>query len=166
MLPWERRPREEANLFNPAFCGALIFEFVKEYQSARRKASPFVLPFCALPIALHPVTRAALPLSTRNSLYSWLEEHTDTLVGLGERARNLTPYIEEALRFAVDHGAIAIDEKGELLSRERIASFTSKKMEPMTLEVKECVNKTRFLGRWFAAAGSPSTILSSWGLRP
>ena len=97
MLPWEDRPREEANLFNPAFCGALIFEFVKQYQSAKGKTVPFILPFVALPIALHPKTRNALPASIRTSLYSWIEEHTETLVGLGERARNLVPYMQESL---------------------------------------------------------------------
>lgn len=35
LLLWDERPREEAYLFNPAFCATLLHEFVKEFQKAR-----------------------------------------------------------------------------------------------------------------------------------
>ena len=62
LKPWrERWTVVEANHFNPAYCGVLIYEFVRSYQKAKDSAAPFALVFCALPIALHPATRDRLP---------------------------------------------------------------------------------------------------------
>ena len=45
---WEHRPTEEANLFNPAFVGSLIYEFIKAYQKSRSEGAPITY----VPIAL------------------------------------------------------------------------------------------------------------------
>ena len=92
LRPWQERwASEEANHFNPAYCGALIFEFVRAYHSARKVPPSFALLFCALPIALHPATRARLPRTIRTQLFPWLEDNRDVRVGFADRARNLTP---------------------------------------------------------------------------
>ena len=165
MLPWHDRPREEANLFNPAFCGALISEFTNEFYRARKKGPHFVLVFCALPIALHPTTCRSLPHSIRTSLYSWIEENPEALVGLAERARNLVPYIQEALCFLMNHGGMTISERAELdLGVSRIL-LSRRVMQDLTPAMNETIHAARLLGRWFAAAGSAAVVLSSWGLR-
>jgi hypothetical protein len=165
LAPWASRPPEEANLFNPAFCGALTFEFVKEYQKAKDVASPFVLPFCALAISLHPKTRAALPSTTINSMYTWLERNSKSLIGYQARARSLVPTIREGIRFALDRRTLAVTDAGLALGEKR-ASFTPPFLSGATHDAQDCVIATRFLGRWFAKAGTPSTILSGWGIRP
>ena len=40
---WHQRPAEEANLFNPAFLGSLVYEFVKSFQKARPEGVPLTL---------------------------------------------------------------------------------------------------------------------------
>ena len=68
--PWgDRWAPEEANHFNPAYCGVLIYEFVRTYEKARKVPASFALVFCALPIALHPATRSRLPRSTTSQDY-------------------------------------------------------------------------------------------------
>lgn len=165
MLPWNVRPKEEANLFNPAFCGALICEFVSDFHKTRKDHPSFVLVFCALPVALYPKLRAALPSSVRTSLYSWIEENMDKLVGYPERARNFVPYAQEAFRFVLDRRAISF-VGGSNLKMEGRQGLFGHRFENSTTEIGEIVVAIRLLGRWFAGAGAASAVLSAWGLRP
>lgn len=155
----------EANHFNPAYCGALIYEFVRSYKNARGMAAPFALVFCALPIALHPATRERLPDSIVTRLFPWLQKNLDVRVGFADRARNLTPYIRQALCYAVARRAIAFNDSGLVIVGSKRASFTPKALELATTEIRETVYATRKIARWFAAAGDTSTILSAWGIR-
>ena len=98
--PWgDRWAPEEANHFNPAYCGVLIYEFIRAYARARKVPASYALVFCALPIVLHPATRNRLPRPTVTRLLPWLEENRDVRVGFADRARNLRPYVREALRY-------------------------------------------------------------------
>lgn len=163
---WEERPREEAHLFNPPFCAALLYEFVKEYQKAKGQAAPYTLLFCALPIALHGKTRRALPGSTVTSLYSWRERNPEVLVGFAERTRSLRPVVQEALRFAIDRSALAFAEDGGVMLGGRALSVGRKFEETLTDDARDCFAATRLLGRWLAKAGTPSTIMAAWGIKP
>ena len=164
--PWrERWASEEANHFNPAYCGALIYEFVRAYERAKRVPSSFALVFCALPIALHPATRNRLPTSTVTGLFPWLENNRDVQVGFADRTRNLTPYVREALRYAAAREAICFDDGGVITAGPKRASFTQTALEETTTDVRETVNAIRKIGRWFAAAGDTPTILAAWGIR-
>lgn len=165
MLRWKERPKEEANLFNPAFCGALICEFTGEFTKARHSPPNFSLIFCALPIALYPKLRHALPSSTRTSLYSWIEENSKHIVGYPERAANFVPYAQEALRFSLNYGAVEFVEGAGLKLGSQKALF-GRQLENSTTEIREIVLAIRLLGRWFAAAGPPAAVLSAWGLKP
>ncbi|MBB4428519.1 hypothetical protein GGD66_007109 [Bradyrhizobium sp. CIR48] len=166
LQPWEERPREEAHLFNPAFCAAVLHEFVKEYQKSRGQAVPYVLLFCMLPIALHGKTRRALPGSTLTSLYSWRERNPEVLVGFAQRARSLRPIVQEALRFAVDRTVLAFASDGGVILGPKPLSVTKKFEHTLTDDARECVAAARLLGRWLAKAGTASTILAAWGIKP
>jgi len=166
LLPWEQRPREEAHLFNPAFCATLLHEFVKEYQKSKGQATPFVLLFCALPIALHSKTRRALPGSTLVSLYSWRERNPEVLVGFAERARSLRPVVQEALRFAIDRAVLAFNDDGGVILGAKSLSVTKNFENTLTDDARECIATARLLGRWLAKAGTASTILAAWGIKP
>lgn len=163
---WDERPREEAYLFNPAFCAALLHEFVKEFQKAKGQPVPFVLLFCALPVALHGKTRRALPGSTVTSLYSWRERNPEVLVGFAERAGSLRPIVQEALRFAIDRSALAFGDEGAVMLGHRALSVARKLEETLTEDARDCIAASRLLGRWFAKAGTASTIMAAWGIKP
>ena len=163
--PWgDRWAPEEANHFNPAYCGVLIFEFVRAYERAKKVPASFALVFCALPIALHPATRSRLPRSTVTRLLSWLEANRDVRVGFADRARNLKPYVREALRYASARHAICFGEGGVVTTGPKRASFTQTALDDTTMDVRETVDAVRKIARWFAAAGDTPTILAAWGI--
>lgn len=166
LRPWEERwASEEANHFNPAFCGVLIYEFARAYTRAKGGPASFALLFCALPIALHPATRDRLPRTIATALLPWLEDNRDVRVGFGERARNLSPYIREAVRYAADRGAIRFGNGGVVTTGPKRAAFTTSALQDATTEVRETVDAIRKVARWFAAAGDTTTVLAAWGIR-
>ena len=163
--PWsDRWAPEEANHFNPAYCGVLIYEFVRAYEKARKEPVSFALVFCALPIALHTATRGRLPRSTITGLLPWLEENRDVQVGFADRARNLSPYVREALRYASARHAIHFGNGGVLITGPKRASFTQTALDDTTTDVRETVDAIRKIARWFAATGDTPTILAAWGI--
>ena len=165
LAPWEKRPVEEAHLFNPSFCGALAYELVKSHTKAAAKSgTELPLVFCALPICLHMETRQKLPSSTATSMYTWLQRHPETLVGYAARARDLAPYIKQSLAFGLARSTLIIDESGAVLLGKRRAAFTPKFLETATSEVRDIIMSTRMLGRWFAGAGTAATVLAAWGI--
>jgi hypothetical protein len=166
LAPWAKRTPEEANLFNPALLGLLASEFIKEFSKARGAPCPFVLPFCALPIALHSKTRAILPGTTITSLYTWRERNPDALVGYAERAKSLRPAVQEAIRFCIDRGAVDVASDGGLRLGRAPVSATKKFELTLTHDAQECISAAKLLGRWFAKAGTTSTILAAWGIKP
>jgi len=119
-----------------------------------------------LPIALHGKTRRALPGSTVTSLYSWRERNPEVLVGFAERARSLRPIVQEALRFAIDRSALAFAEDGGVMLGNRALSVARRFEETLTDDARDCVTATRLLGRWLAKAGTASTIMAAWGIKP
>jgi hypothetical protein len=163
---WRERPREEAHLFNPAFCAAILHEFVKEFQKARDHSAPYPLIFCAMPISLHGKTRRALPGSTLTSLYSWRERNPEMLVGFAERARSLRPVTQEALRFGIDRRALAFADDGGVVLGAKPLVVARKFEDGLTADARECIIAARLLGRWFAKAGTTSTIMAVWGVKP
>lgn len=163
---WLERPREEAHLFNPAFCSVILHEFVKEFQKAKDQSTPYALLFCTLPISLHFKTRHALPGSTLTSLYTWRERNPEVLVGFADRARSLRPVAQEAVRFAIDRKALAFADDGGVVLGKKPLVVARKFEDGLTDDARECVGAARLLGRWFAKAGTTSTIMTAWGIKP
>lgn len=164
--PWDERPPEEANLFNPAFLGSLMVEFAREYEKSKPAGVPLTYIPIALAVTLHRKTRSRLPSSTVSSLYGWMQEHEDSLIGFSERVLGLTPYIREALIFALCHKALRFGEDHLVLRGEQKLHFSAAFLRETTTEVTEAINKTKFMARWFAKSGSESSILACWGVRP
>ena len=163
---WRRqRTREETHYFNCAYCGVLVYEFVRAYQNAKKTPVSLALVFCALPIAVHPATRNRLPNSTATRFLSWIEYNSDVLVGFSDRARNLSPYVREAVLFAGSRRAICFDKGGTITIGPKPASFTPKALDNTTEDVRATVVAIRKVARWFAASGDASTILAAWGIR-
>jgi hypothetical protein len=163
---WRERPREEAHLFNPAFCAIILVEFVKEFHKAKGLPCPYALLFCALPLSLHGKTRRALPSTTLTSLYSWRERNPEVLIGFAERARSLRPVAQEAVRFGVDRTALAFANDGGLVIGAKPLVVGKKFEDGLTDDARECFATARLLGRWFAKAGTTSTIMAAWGVKP
>lgn len=166
LLVWAERPREEAYLFNPAFCATSLHEFVKEYQRAKGGAAPFPLLFCVLPITLHGMTRQTLPGTTLTSLYSWRERNPQAIIGFTERARSLRPVAQEALRFAIDRKILTFADGGSVILGEKPLVVAKRFEDIITDDARDVINSSRLLGRWFAKAGPASMIMAAWGIKP
>jgi hypothetical protein len=159
------RSQEEANLFNPPFCSLLLTLAVADYVRTAGQGMPYPLAYLILPIVLHKPTRDALPLRTTKSLSSWLEENQEMKVSFAERAISLGDFIRAALIFSCTHNCLAFSDDGLLVVRTKprgLAPYQNNATE----EVRDCIARSQFLGRWMATAGEFSTVMALWGVRP
>lgn len=165
MTAWAARSREEAYLLNPSFCALIAWSSALGYRGDGDNGMPYVLPFLAVPLSLHKPTRQTLPRSVRTSMPAWIEENAYFRVGFAERARSLAPFVREALLFGAIHGLIAFDEEHRLVPVPKPRTLNGYLREA-TEEVRECVKKADFVGKWMAASGSVETTMALWGVKP
>ncbi len=163
---WDLRPTEEANLFNPAFIGSLIYEFVKEFQKGKPDGVPLTYVPIALATSLHRKTRSRLPSSTITSLYQWVQDNEDLLIGFHERTIGLLPYIREAIRFAMHLRTIQFGDGHLIQIGEVRAHFSASYLRNTTEEVSDAIKRIQFIARWLSKSGSETSILACWGIRP
>lgn len=168
MQPWGQRPTEVANLFNPAFIGALLRKAVDGYTEEAQAGMPFELSFLVFPFCLHPATASRLPRSASvTPLHVWLqrEENRDVLLGFADRASALVPFVKEAILFSAERGVLDIDGAGRLqVGARTLRGITN--YRSIGEEVKEAVRLAEFVGRWFALAGTNATVFALLGVRP
>lgn len=163
---WEKRTVEERNLFNPAFTGAIVFDFVKEHQKSRPMGASMIFLPLALAVALHKPTRERLPYSTVTSMYEWIQDNEDLRIGLDKRISGILPYVQEGTRFVLAKSLLEFTNGHHLKVSNSRAGFTTAFLKDATDEVRDIVKSARFLARWFAKSGSEETILAGWGVRP
>ncbi len=165
MKTWLSRPKEEAYLFNPAFCCTTLSVAIQNYVSVKNEGLPFPLSFMFLPIVLHKPTRESLPRNTRTSMAAWLQENSEARVLFYERLVSLKPHTREAIQFGMLHDWIVLSNGGLLktiISNTEVTRIT----KALSDEARECVMRARFVGKWFAEAGETHTAMAFWGVRP
>jgi hypothetical protein len=162
MIAWKERPVEVANLLNPAFCSLLLRDAIAAYAKANGTGMDFPLAFLVLPIVLHKATREALPRTTISKFHIWFQEHQALRIGFSTRTKRLIPFTREALLFAMQRGALALDDQGLLVAPK----FRFQKVAPefVSHEMAYCRDRADFLGKWIGAAGSASYIFNAWGI--
>jgi hypothetical protein len=165
MKTWLARPKEEAYLFNPAFCCTTLSMAMQSYASVKDEGVPFPLVFMFLPIVLHKPTRESLPPSTRTSMAAWLQENSEARVLFYERLVSLKPHTREAIQFGMQLDRIVL-RNGGLLETTLNTSDVTRTIRTISDEARECVMRARFLGKWFAKAGATHTAMAFWGVRP
>jgi hypothetical protein len=162
---WRERPRDQANLFNPAFLAVLIERCAYGHRERSGEGIPWPLVFIALPVVLHRETREDLPKAVTSSMAAWTGSHALLVARLPERARALQPYVREALLFALAHGLVRL-EGDRLLSRNLARPGEEQPWREPTEDFRSCATKAAFFGRWCAVAGLPATVFALWGVRP
>lgn len=160
------RPVEEAHLLNPAFMSSLAFEFSRSFYNAKKIVAPLSLMPIAGSAVLHAPTRERLPSKTVTRLSSWMIDNQDIRIGFAERTRGLLPYIRAGLRFGLNAKALNLQDFSHLAHKGTIGGYPASALEASTDNVRQIVERTRFVGRWFAASGSEATILAIWGVQP
>jgi hypothetical protein len=162
--PWNQRSQETAYLFNPPFCCAVLTSAIGGYLQEDERGMPFPLAYIVLPVILHKKTRENLATSTRTPLAAWMEEHPEVKVQFYERAVAMKSFVGEGILFGIHNNWLTLD-KGNLktsLKSSKIQNIINKSEG----EAKVCVLKARLIGKWFALAGSPETIMALWEVRP
>lgn len=165
MEPWANRPKEEANLLNPAFCCAILTSAVVGYSTQEPQGMPFPLAFIIMPIILHKQTREAIPPNARTSLPTWMQQHTSLQIQFPERVVALIPFVKEAILFGTTHEWLIFREDakiGTAFSRRDIRLDAAK----IVGEARECIMRAHFVGKWFASAGTAQMVMAFWGVKP
>jgi hypothetical protein len=162
MKPWNQRPFEVRNLFNPAFCGIVLFRALASFQEENEAGMPFSLALLVLPLCLHKDTRLILAENSRSYFLKAVEKNPRVLVGFAERAQHLMPFALEAFGLLMERGCFIVAEDGRLQTVDKKV----RKTVNGTDESIACQRVARFVGREFARIGDRVTIYSSLGVRP
>ncbi|WP_424813476.1 three component ABC system middle component [Roseococcus sp. YIM B11640] len=163
-IAWNKRPREEAALLNPAFSGELIFRATHEYVHA--KDAPFALPlaFLVLPLVMHAATRESLPRRANAAMAGWMAENGPVLALVASRTLQLRPISREALMFVIRVNALAISEGGLAVGERPLRAAS--RASATTPETDAMRRSAALVGRWFAQQPSPGSVLQSMGVEP
>lgn len=167
MIPiqaWSERPFEERALFNPAFVAAVLHETAVGYETETEKGLPFALAFLALPVTLSSLFRNCLPSRKDSSLAAWLQKHPDLRLKFADIAAAMAPAVREGVLFATTKKVLELE--GSELKSHSFKRGTATLFGQSTTEVQEILAKARFVGRWYAHAGTVETVMVLWGVRP
>jgi len=165
MKTWLARAKEEAYLFNPAFCCTTLSVAMQSYASVKDEGVPFPLAFMFLPIVLHKPTRESLPPNIRTSMAAWIQENSEARVLFYERLVSLKPHTREAIQFGMLLDWI-VPRNGGLLETTLTNADVARTTRTLSNEARECVMRAKFVGKWFAKAGATHTAMAFWGVRP
>ncbi len=159
------RPPEISNLFNDAFSARVLRASIKAYQEEVKYGMPFALTFLVLPIVLYKPLRRSLPRDVRTKMHIWLRENQPAKIQFPARTRSLVSITKESLMFGIHQSVINLGENADFTSTTK--QFRKRSATNLdTEEVKEIERRAQFLGKWFAKAGSVSSIYMMWSIRP
>lgn len=164
MMAWIERSREERILLNPALCAELLWYAARGCVRDGDGLS-FEEGFLILPFVLHRRTREELPRAKQTSLAVWLDANPLVRGRIATRAQLLVPFTKEAMTFGGVHGLLQIED-GQLQAVDAWRLSVNRAIRASSDEVRECAKRAEFVGKWFAATGSPSTVMALMGVRP
>lgn len=162
--PWDQRPFEIRNLFNPAFCGLVVFRALQGYEEHDARGMPYSLSLLVLPLCLHKHSREALAAGSRGYLLRVAEKNPHIQVGLAERATAMLPYAFEGFGLLLERGCIAIGDDGRIQTIPKTARKTIDTNG--TAETISCQRVARFVGKEFARIADRVTVYTTFGIRP
>ena len=168
MKLWQDRSHEERHLLNPAFCSTVLWHAAKgatDCAAPPRRSLSFIEAFLVLPIVLHQKSRDSLPTRINASLPVWIKSQPLLIASLPVRAKTLVPYTKEAITFGGCSLLFNIDGN-ELLANSTFSRSVSRTLRDSSDEVRGCMKKAEFLGKWFAYTGSPETVFTLFGVCP
>lgn len=162
MKEWNQRPEEVQYLFNPAFCGRILYAMIAEYQKKANRALPFPLVYLILPLVLPRQIRETI--TSRTQLMNWVQNNQALVYNFGQRANDLVEITNEALEMMMQTGFLQLTDIGEIERNNTSKALSQTKFTDP--EINECLNKAEHVARWFATAGKPETIFYCLGVRP
>lgn len=162
MKRWDQRPFEIRNLFNPAFCGLVLFRAMQGYEEDDLRGMPFSLSLLVLPLCLHKDSREVIAASPRSYLLKITEKNPQVQVGFAGRATAMLPYAFEGFGLLMERGCISVADDGRL----QTVPDKVRKLVTGTDETKSCQRVARIVGKEFARIADRVTIYTTFGVRP
>ena len=162
MKRWDRRPFEIRNLFNPAFCGLVLFRAIHGYEAEDVRGMPFSLSLLVLPLCLHKDSREVIAGSSRSYLLKTTEKNQQVMVGFADRVAQMLPYAFEVFGLLMERGCITISDDGRI----QTVPNSVRKTVSGTDETISCQKVARIIGREFARIADRVTIYTTFGIRP
>jgi hypothetical protein len=159
---WNQRPFEIRNLFNPAFCGLVLFRSLQGYEEQDVRGMPFSLSLLVLPLSLHKGSREVISGSPRSYLLKTAEKNQQIMVGFADRVTQMLPYAFEGFSLLMELGCIAIMDDGRI----RTVPDKVRKTVSGTEETVSCQKVARIVGREFARIADRVTVYTTFGIRP
>ncbi|EPM1538124.1 three component ABC system middle component [Serratia ureilytica] len=159
MKPWDQRPFEIRNLFNPAFCGLVLFRAMQGYEEEDVRGLPFSLSLLVLPLCLHKESREAI--NPRSYLLKSIEKNPQIQVGFASRVTAMLPYVFEGFGLLMERGCISVTPDGRL----QTVPDKVRKTITGTDETKSCQRAARILGKEFARIADRVTVYTTFGIR-
>jgi hypothetical protein len=158
---WNQRPFEIRNLFNPAFCGLVLFRALHGYEEEDARGMPFSLSLLVLPLCLHKDTREVIASSPRSYLLKTTEKNPQVMVGFANRVTQMLPYAFEGFGLLMERGCIAVMDGRIQTVRDKV-----RKTVNGTDETISCQKVARIVGREFARIADRVTVYTTFGIRP
>ena len=162
MKRWDLRPFEIRNLFNPAFCGLILFRALHGYEEEDAHGMPFSLSLLVLPLCLHKASREVIAGSPRSYLLKTAEKNQQVMVGFADRVTQMLPYAFEGFGLLMERGCIAVTDDGRI----RTVPNKVRKTVSGTDETVSCQKVARIVGKEFARIADRATIYTTFGIRP
>ena len=162
MKPWNERPFEVRNLYNPAFCGLLLARAMAGHRKEQDRGMPYSLSFLVLPFVLHRASREILAAKTQSRLLKVLADAPELLVNFPARAVAMRPFTQEGFGLLMQKRCLDVSENGRVSLRPRTVAQTMKGSD----EAKQCQRVALYLGRHFARIDDRATLFASLGVRP
>jgi len=162
MKRWDRRPVEIRNLFNPAFCGLVLFRALQGYDEKDERGMPFSLSLLVLPLCLHKDSREVIIDSSRSYLLKTVEKNQQIMIGFADRTTQMLPYALEGFGLLMERGCITVTEDGRI----QTVSDKVRKAIKGTAETISCQRVARVIGKEFARIADRVTVYTTFGIRP
>lgn len=162
MKRWDQRPFEVKNLFNPGFCGLILFRALQGFEEIDPDGIPFSLTFLVLPLCLHKDSRQLIADSPRSYLLKIVERNPQLLVGFADRTRELMPFVLEAFGLLMAKGCFVVSPDG----RVKTVPDLVRKSITGTQETVSCQRVARTVGKEFARIADRVTVYTTFGIRP
>ena len=161
MRRWDQRPFEIRNLFNPAFCGLVLFRALQGYEEEDARGMPFSLSLLVLPLCLHKDSREVIAGSSRSYLLKTMEKNQQVMVGFADRVTKMLPFTFEGFGLLMERGCITVTDDG------RIQTVPDKVRKTVsgTVETVSCQRVARIVGKEFARIADRVTVYTTFGIR-
>jgi hypothetical protein len=162
MKRWNQRPFEVRNLFNPAFCGLVLFRALLGYEEENPDGMPFSLALLVLPLCLQKDSRQAIVENPRSYFLKTVENNPQMLVGFSDRARDMMPFAFEGFGLLMERGCFVVTKDGRL----KTIPGRVRKSVTGTNESISCQRVARIIGKEFARIADRVTVYTTLGIRP